>query len=118
MQLIKPMKSLNPTAVFTTKLPLSAAVRLTYRTDVIGSHYFQKIPKTAQTHCRCPNITNHVEQHAYCSFPNSASLIVFAVSETLFLVFLIRCLLLHIPGDSDSVRRTENQLETQSYSLY
>lgn len=42
LQLIKPMTSLNPSAVFTTKLLASAVAGLTYLTGVIGSHYFQK----------------------------------------------------------------------------
>lgn len=36
------MKTLNPSAVFTTKLLVSAAAGLTYLTGVIRSHYFQK----------------------------------------------------------------------------
>ena len=58
-QLIKPMKSWIPSAVFTTKLLLSAAAGLTYLTGIIGSHYFQNPPKTAQTHC-CAVLTQQI----------------------------------------------------------
>lgn len=42
LQILRSVKSLNPSAVFTTKLLVSAAAGLTYHTGIVGPHFVKK----------------------------------------------------------------------------